>query len=394
MSAGVILVDPDGRVLMQLRDDNPAIMFPGHWGLTGGAAHPGETPDETARREVEEETGLRIERFEPFRAYYFAEQRTTNGKRTTAAARARAEYELYMYHAPCTTPAESMTCGEGRGLRFFAPRDVDALDIAYNHRDVLADFFASPVYARYVTGAAFEEADGAVDPVAHFIAELDAGTPWFDAMMEAIAMWECAREQAGGRAYSYLVGGEAFDWLLLAERLLAAASQRVPEAGAERLLFNATPPGDTAPIDDARLRTLIGEAKHRAHLNFIYGVTVEEALQYATELDVAKERVTVSISDTFDGEPVRDPVFQRIYGQPRLELLSEYRGERGLPAIDLLPLAEYREFLYWLFKYRVKHNEPARVASDTRKALAQLSAIEAAAARQRRRLASAETASD
>jgi hypothetical protein len=42
----------------------------------------------------------------------------------------------------------------------------------------------------------------------------------------------------------------------------------------------------------------------------------------------------------------------------------------------------------------VKHNEPARVASDTRKALAQLSAIEAAAARQRRRLASTETASD
>jgi ADP-ribose pyrophosphatase YjhB (NUDIX family) len=110
----------------------------------------GRAPDETARREVEEETGLRIERFEPFRAYYFAEQRTNNGKRTAAAARARAEYELYMYHAPCTTPAESMTCGEGRGLRFFAPPDVDALDIAYNHRDVLADFFASPVYARYV----------------------------------------------------------------------------------------------------------------------------------------------------------------------------------------------------------------------------------------------------
>jgi 8-oxo-dGTP pyrophosphatase MutT (NUDIX family) len=41
MSAGVILVDREGRVLMQLRDDNPKIMYPNHWGLTGGAALPG-----------------------------------------------------------------------------------------------------------------------------------------------------------------------------------------------------------------------------------------------------------------------------------------------------------------------------------------------------------------
>jgi 8-oxo-dGTP pyrophosphatase MutT (NUDIX family) len=74
MSAGVILVDPQGRVLMQLRDDDPTIMFPGHWGLTGGAAHAGETPEQTARREVEEETGMTLERFEPFRAYYFTEE--------------------------------------------------------------------------------------------------------------------------------------------------------------------------------------------------------------------------------------------------------------------------------------------------------------------------------
>ena len=33
---------------MQLRDDNPKIMFPGHWGLTGGAGQPGETPEQTS----------------------------------------------------------------------------------------------------------------------------------------------------------------------------------------------------------------------------------------------------------------------------------------------------------------------------------------------------------
>ena len=32
-------------------------------------------------------------------------------------------------------------------------------------------------------------------------------------------------------------------------------------------------------------------------------------------------------------------------------------------------LSELKEFTYWLFKYRLKHNDKERVASDTRKAL-------------------------
>ena len=35
-------------------------------------------------------------------------------------------------------------------------------------------------------------------------------------------------------------------------------------------------------------------------------------------------------------------------------------------------MAESREFNYWLFKYRVKNCDKARIASDTRKGLDQL----------------------
>jgi len=381
MSAGVILVDREGRVLMQLRDDDPKIMFPGHWGLTGGAAQPGETPEQTARREVLEETGLNLDRFEPFRAYYFSDERPANGKRRPANG--NKEYELYLYHAPCTTPAADLACGEGRALRFFAPDEIDALDIAYNHRDVLAEFFVSPAYARYVSGAAFEPS--AIDPVAHLRAEIARGEPWFEALLDAIALWEQPEEVVDGRRYRYLVGGEAFDWLLLAERLMEAAGG-APEDEVQRLLFDAIAPGiEGATVNDTRLRERIGETKHRAHLNFIYGVTVEEALQYATELEVAKERASVSISDRWDGPPARDPVYERIYGGTRAALWEQARDELGLSRGEAISLAELREFQYWLFKYRVKHSEPARVASDTRKALAQLSAIEAATQRRRRR---------
>ena len=396
ISAGVILVDPQGRVLMQLRDAKPSIMFPNHWGLTGGAGHPGETPEETARREVVEETGLTLGKLQPFRAYYFQETKAGGGAKA-GAPKLTADYELYLFHAPCSTPVEEMVCGEGRELRFFDPSDFAALDIAYNHRDVLAEFCATPAYAAYLYGAPFAAGDDGDDagPVARFLAALDGGDPWFDALMRAIATWEQPEEVVDGRQYRYLVGGEAFDWLLLAERLIAEADGRIPSDEGERLLFAgrapaaADDPASAVPaaarIDDERLREMIGEAKHRAHLNYLYGVTVEEALQYAVELEVSKEKRSTHIRDPRSDDALADPVYERIYGEPRGALLNAFREEARLPHNPHISLTELREFMYWLFKYRVENCEPARVASDTRKALAQLSAMEAAVRRAGRR---------
>lgn len=41
------------RVLMQLRDDYPHILYPGHWGLFGGHLEPEEVPLEGVRRSKE-----------------------------------------------------------------------------------------------------------------------------------------------------------------------------------------------------------------------------------------------------------------------------------------------------------------------------------------------------
>lgn len=50
--AGVILEDNLGRILLQRRTDNHC------WGIPGGSMELGETFEDTARREVLEETGL------------------------------------------------------------------------------------------------------------------------------------------------------------------------------------------------------------------------------------------------------------------------------------------------------------------------------------------------
>ena len=48
------------------------------------------------------------------------------------------------------------------------------------------------------------------------------GKHWYIALLEAMGLWGSAEEVCNGRVYRYLIAGEAFDWLLLAERLCGA----------------------------------------------------------------------------------------------------------------------------------------------------------------------------
>lgn len=196
-----------------------------------------------------------------------------------------------------------------------------------------------------------------------------SGEHWFLALTAAVRNWPLPVEEVRGRVYRYLVGGEAFDWLLLAERLCDEMDDLVPEDEAGALLFEGRYPIET---DEAALERLLG-AKHKAHLNFVYGVRVEEALQLAVQSEVQKERFSTNL---WENSQFDDEVFSRIYGAARSGLVAEFRAHSGLPQGDTFSLSELREFTYWLFKYRMKNHDPARVASDTRKGLAQLQRLE------------------
>jgi len=135
-SAGIILVNRRGQILLELRASDPAIPYPGYWGLTGGGGLPGETPEATALREVEEETGWRVPSMTFFRVYHFLG--TPPGPR----------YEVHIFYAPA--PNGDLRPGEGAALRFFSPEELAGLDLAYNHAQVLADFVASPDYRAYL----------------------------------------------------------------------------------------------------------------------------------------------------------------------------------------------------------------------------------------------------
>ncbi len=53
--AAVILPYQDRKVLMQLRDDKPEIVYPGKWGFFSGTIESGENPIQSAKRELYEE---------------------------------------------------------------------------------------------------------------------------------------------------------------------------------------------------------------------------------------------------------------------------------------------------------------------------------------------------
>src|SRR5262245_60994662 len=57
-AAGVILLTPDRRLILQLRDDRPDIDNPGKITTFGGSAEPGETAVQCSLRELREETGI------------------------------------------------------------------------------------------------------------------------------------------------------------------------------------------------------------------------------------------------------------------------------------------------------------------------------------------------
>lgn len=199
----------------------------------------------------------------------------------------------------------------------------------------------------------------------HLREALSGDKNWYVALLEAVGLWCSAAELYRGRRYRYLVGGEAFDWLLLAERLLDEVKGLVPEDEVVDLLFSGKAPVELSREEFARL---IGAAKYKAYLNFVYGVVVEEALLMAVEEEVYKERNIMG----YEGGDVSEEAFKRVYGAVRSELLARFQELKGMSRQDSLTVADMKEFTYWLFKHRMETCDPERVASDTRKALNQL----------------------
>ena len=204
---------------------------------------------------------------------------------------------------------------------------------------------------------------GDAEAIRHLEQAIAGGQHWYIALLEAIGLWDSAEETHNGHTYRYLIGGQAFDWLLLAERLCGVVDSLIPDDEKTAFLFYGKPPLELPP---ERFRELIGNAKYHQYLNYFYGITVEEALILAVQEEVRKEKWASGLCKEKD---TTNETYRRIYGTTEAVSLRRFRREKGYPQLKSTNLSELKEFSYWLFRYRLKQCDKAKVASDTRKAL-------------------------
>ena len=204
---------------------------------------------------------------------------------------------------------------------------------------------------------------GDAEAIRYFKESLASGEHWYLAMLNAIGLWSSAEEECNERTFRYLIDGEAFDWLLLAERLCETVDGLLPENEKNALLFQGIPP---VSLSAAEVKKLIGEKKYAQYLNYFYGITVEEALLLAVQEEIDKERRLNALHTKPESG---DELYFRVYDEARDTLLKQFRNQKGYAQLQSTSITELKEFTYWLFKYRLKRSEKARIASDTKKAL-------------------------
>jgi len=206
----------------------------------------------------------------------------------------------------------------------------------------------------------------AMEAIDWFRAGILAGNGWCETLLGAIGRWSLAEEYVDGVKFQYLLLGEAFDWLMLAGRLVSEVGDLIPRDEKEELLFHNRMPEE---IPEAQFRNLIGPDKYRAHLNYFYGVVVEESLLLAVEDDIWKECISDGV---YDSEYATDGAYIRLYCDTQETLMGEFFQNIRRTASFSMCVTELKEFTYWLFKRRVDRADSAKVASDTKKGLERL----------------------
>ncbi|MEM1311398.1 MAG: NUDIX hydrolase [Cyanobacteria bacterium P01_H01_bin.153] len=103
----IALLIRGGQFLLQLRDNIPTIVYPGHWAFFGGHIDPGETPEEGVWREIKEEIN-----YVPPRLDLFIRWEHGNIVR-------------HVFYGPLVVPVEQLELSEGWDLGLWTVADVE-----------------------------------------------------------------------------------------------------------------------------------------------------------------------------------------------------------------------------------------------------------------------------
>lgn len=121
-----IILDEDERVLL-IRRSNSSQTYPGYWALVGGWVEWGETAHDALMCEVREEIGVEIEEIMFIGSYF-----DTPHRHPTKTSFALPHFCKISSGEPSVHQPEEI-----QEVRWFSEEEIVALDMAYDHKDML-----------------------------------------------------------------------------------------------------------------------------------------------------------------------------------------------------------------------------------------------------------------
>ena len=126
--AGCIIVNQNNEVLLQKKTLDYKAVLGGYWCIFGGGVEKGETPEETVKRELKEETNCRIDNAKLFCT---KDYKSENGEHGT----------FHVFTAFFDGNISDISLREGAGFAFFSASELGSIKIIETSLNVLKEYF-------------------------------------------------------------------------------------------------------------------------------------------------------------------------------------------------------------------------------------------------------------
>ena len=215
---------------------------------------------------------------------------------------------------------------------------------------------------------------------------------WQAAVLKTVAAWPKQNELLNGQPFHYFIGGEAFNWKRLAELIATQIADTDTDfIHADQIFKWIDSTGVFGGINEQEFRRILGVDAWRAHLNYFYGVHIEQCLIAAIQSRIQKKRYSAGMPPSDDAS---DRAFLGLYEETEQDLWQTFLELNSERLADLIAgsteesrtVALDEEFTYWLFKRRIEHTNAPQVAAETQRGLDMLNRIKNADERRSRML--------
>jgi 8-oxo-dGTP diphosphatase len=122
----IVIYNSAMEYLLQKRDHNPGIKYPGTWVFLGGGVKKGESPEDAIKRELYEEIGFSLSDPEWYGEFHYSDEEE--------------EHLQYVFCKKLDLDVSRLTLREGDALKYLSWQDAQSLEFGFNIKTILLDY--------------------------------------------------------------------------------------------------------------------------------------------------------------------------------------------------------------------------------------------------------------